>query len=126
MKKIYTEISAGEIVDKLTILQIKKKKIKNKQSLFEIRKEYKSLLNTLKTNVKFGASIKKLWKELLNVNLKIWEMENYKRDAQKHLEKITKTAVEVYKNNDKRAVIKHKINRITKSDIREIKNYSKY
>ena len=53
-------------------------------------------------------------------------MENYKRDAQKHLEKITKTAVEVYKNNDKRAVIKHKINRITKSDIREIKNYSKY
>ena len=126
MKKIYTEISAGEIVDKLTILQIKKKKIKNKQSLFEIRKEYKSLLNTLKTNVKFGASIKKLWKELLNVNLKIWEMENYKRDTQKHLEKITKTAVEVYKNNDKRAVIKHKINRITKSDIREIKNYSKY
>jgi len=126
MKKIYTEISAGEIVDKLTILQIKKKKIKNKQSLFEIRKEYKSLLNTLKTNVKFGASIKKLWKELLNVNLKIWEMENYKREAQKHLEKITKTAVEVYKNNDKRAVIKHKINRITKSDIREIKNYSKY
>ena len=118
MKKIYTEISAGEIVDKLTILKIKKKKIENKQSLFEIRKEYKSLLNTLKTNVKFGASIKKLWKELLNVNLKIWEMENYKRDAQKHLEKITKTAVEVYKNNDKRAVIKHKINRITKSDIR--------
>jgi len=126
MKKIYTEISAGEIVDKLTILQIKKKKIKNKQSLFEIRKEYKSLLSTLKTNIKFGASIKKLWKELLNVNLKIWEMENYKREAQKHLEKITKTAVEVYKNNDKRAVIKHKINRITKSDIREIKNYSKY
>lgn len=126
MKKIYTEISAGEIVDKLTILQIKKKKIKNKQSLFEIRKEYKSLLSTLKTNIKFGASIKKLWKELLNVNLKIWEMENYKREAQKHLEKITKTAVEVYKNNDKRAVIKHKINKITKSDIREIKNYSKY
>lgn len=53
-------------------------------------------------------------------------MENYKREAQKHLEKLTKTAIEVYKNNDKRAVLKQKINKITKSNIQEVKNYSKY
>lgn len=126
MKKIYTEISAGEIVDKLTILQIKKTKINNEQNLIQIKKEYNSLFDDLKKNIQINAKIKKLWKELLNVNLKIWEMENYKREAQKHLEKITKTAVEVYKNNDKRALIKLKINKITKSNIQEIKNYSKY
>lgn len=126
MKKIYTEISAGEIVDKLTILQIKKTKIYNKKNLIQIKKEYNSLFGDLKKNVQINTKIKKLWKELLKVNLKIWEMENYKREAQKHLEKITKTALEVYKNNDKRALIKLKINKITKSNIQEIKNYSKY
>lgn len=126
MKKIYTEISAGEIVDKLTILQIKKKKISNRQSLILIRKEYNSLFNVLKKNIKFTLKIKRLWRELLKVNSNIWEMENYKREAQKHLEKLTKTAIEVYKNNDKRAVLKQKINKITKSNIQEVKNYSKY
>jgi len=126
MKKIYTEISAGEIVDKLTILQIKKKKISNRQSLILIRKEYNSLFNVLKKNIKFTLKIKRLWRELLKVNSNIWEMENYKREAQKHLEKLTKTAIEVYRNNDKRAVLKQKINKITKSNIQEVKNYSKY
>ena len=110
----------------LQFYKLKKKKISNRQSLILIRKEYNSLFNVLKKNIKLTFKIKKLWKELLKVNSNIWEMENYKREAQKHLEKLTKTAIEVYKNNDKRAFLKQKINKITKSNIQEVKNYSKY
>jgi len=67
-----------------------------------------------------------LWKDLFKTNLTIWEMENFKREAQKHLEKIAKVAISVYKNNDDRAKIKLKINKLTNSSIREVKKYSKY
>jgi len=63
---------------------------------------------------------------LFKTNLKIWEMENFKREAQKELEKITKVAINVYKSNDDRAKIKLKINRLTGSNIKEVKKYSKY
>ncbi len=126
MKKVYIETSIGEIIDKLTILEIKKKKISKKAHLAQINKEYSSLKNSLKKNVKIDSKIKKLWKHLYKTNLKIWEMENFKREAQKYLEKITKVATNVYKNNDDRAKIKLKINRLTGSNIKEIKKYSKY
>ena len=126
MKKVYTETSVGDIIDKLTILEIKKKKISKKAHLSQINKEYSSLRGTLKKNVKIDAKVKKLWKNLFITNLKIWEMENFKREAQKHLEKIAKVASGVYKSNDDRAEIKLKINRLTGSNIREVKKYSKY
>jgi len=94
--------------------------------LTQINKEYSSLKNTLKKNVKIDAKVKKLWKNLFKTNLKIWEMENFKRETQKHLEKITEVAINVYKNNDDRAQIKLKINKLTGSNVREVKKYSKY
>ena len=92
----------------------------------QINKEYSSLRNTLKKNVKIDSKVKNLWKNLFKTNLKIWEMENFKREAQKHLEKITEVAINVYKNNDDRAKIKLRINKLTGSNIKEVKKYSKY
>mgnify|MGYP001197437392 FL=1 len=126
MKKVYIETSIGEIIDKLTILEIKKKKISKKAHLTQINKEYKSLKITLQKKVKINVKVKKLWKDLFKTNLAIWEMENFKREAQKHLEKIAKVATGVYKSNDERAKIKLKINKLTGSSIREVKRYSKY
>ena len=126
MKKVYIETPIGDIIDKLTILEIKKKKISKKSHLNQINKEYSSLKKTLKRNVKIDTKVKKLWKNLYNTNLKIWEMENFKRETQKHLEKITQVAIDVYKNNDDRAQIKLRINKLTGSNVREVKKYSKY
>jgi len=126
MKKVYIETPIGDIIDKLTILEIKKKKISSKSQLFQINKEYSSLKKTLQKNVKIDGKVKSLWRNLYKTNLEIWEMENFKREAQKYLEKITKVAINVYKNNDERAKIKLKINKITGSNIIEIKKYSKY
>jgi|TARA_B110000967_G_C18386541_1_gene317855 hypothetical protein len=126
MKKVYIETPIGDIIDKLTILEIKKKKIFKKKHLYQINKEYTSLSNTLKKNIKIDSTIKKLWKDLFNTNLEIWEMENFKRETQKQLEKITQIATNVYKCNDERANLKLKINKLTGSNIREIKKYSKY
>ena len=126
MKKVYIETPIGDIIDKLTILEIKKKKISKKEHLRQINKEYSSLKKTLKKNIKIDRKLKVLWKDLFHTNLKIWEMENFKREAQKHLEKITEVAINVYKNNDDRANLKLRINKLTKSNIREIKKYSKY
>ena len=126
MKKVYIETPIGDIIDKLTILEIKKKKISKKAHLAQIKKEYSSLRNTLKKNVKIDSKVKNLWKNLFKTNLKIWEMENFKREAQKHLEKITEVAINVYKNNDDRAKIKLRINKLTGSNIKEVKKYSKY
>jgi len=126
MKKIYTETSVGEIIDKITILEIKKKKISKKSNLSQINKEYLVLTNSIKKNVKISKKFKKLWIDLKKTNLKIWEMENHKRLAQKELEKLTRIARDVYKYNDMRAEIKLKINKITGSNLREIKQYTKY
>ena len=92
----------------------------------QINKEYLSLKKTLIQNIKIDTKVKKLWKNLYKTNLKIWEMENFKREYKKHLEKITEVAIDVYKNNDDRAQIKLRINKLTGSNIREVKKYSKY
>ena len=126
MKKVHIETPIGDIIDKLTILEIKKKMISKKKHLFEINKEYLSLKETLKKNVKIDPSIKKLWKGLIETNLKIWKMENFKREAQKQLEKINQIHTDVYKSNDDRAELKLKINKLTGSNIREVKEYAKY
>tara|TARA_B100000686_G_C16173174_1_gene657305 strand:- start:200 stop:586 length:387 start_codon:yes stop_codon:yes gene_type:complete len=124
--KIYIESAVGELIDKITILEIKRKKISNKNSLSAINKEYSVLKKTLKKNVKINKQLKKLWKVLEQINSKIWEMEDKKRQTQRHLEELSKLAKDVYKFNDRRADIKSKINKITKSNLREVKSYAKY
>ena len=124
--KIYIESVIGELVDKITILEIKRKKISNKNSLSSINKEYSVLKKILKKNIKVSEQLKNQWNLLKQTNLKIWEMEDQKRLTQKHLEKLSQLAKNVYKFNDRRAEIKQKINKITGSNLREIKKYAKY
>ena len=124
--KIYIESVIGELIEKITILEIKRKKISNKNSLSSINKEYSVLKKILKKNIKVSKQLKNQWNLLKQTNLKIWEMEDQKRLTQKHLEKLSQLAKNVYKFNDRRAEIKQKINKITGSNLREIKKYAKY
>ncbi len=124
--KIYIESVIGELIDKITILEIKRKKISNKNDLNSINKEYSVLKKILKKNIKVSKQLKNQWNLLKQTNLKIWEMEDQKRLTQKHLEKLSQLAKNVYKFNDRRAEIKQKINKITGSSLREIKKYAKY
>ncbi len=82
MNKIYAEISAGELVDKITILKIKKEKITNKEKLIEIKKELNSLTNTFNKSIKKNINLETLTKELKNINLKLWDIEDKKRELE--------------------------------------------
>ena len=126
MNKIYAEISAGELVDKITILKIKKEKITNKEKLIEIKKELDSLTNTFNKSIKKNINLETLTKELKNINLKLWDIEDKKRELEKKQEfgkEFIKLARNVYKFNDERAKIKLKINEALGSNIKEIKSY---
>ena len=128
-KKILTEISAGELLDKICILEIKLNKIKDSDSQTEIKKEHLVLKNTEKSNIKITPEILKLVDELKIVNTQLWEIEDklriYEKDKNFKSEFID-LARNVYLNNDKRSVIKSKINKLLGSNIREIKQYVKY
>jgi len=126
MNKIYAEISAGELVDKITILKIKKEKITNKEKLIEIKKELDSLTNTFNKSIKKNINLETLTKELKNVNLKLWNVENKKRELEKKQgfgKEFIELARNVYKFNDERAKIKLKINEALGSNIKEVKSY---
>jgi len=126
MNKIYAEISAGELVDKITILKIKKEKITNKEKLIEIKKELDSLTNTFNKSIKKNINLETLTKELKNINLKLWDIENKKRELEKKQEfgkEFIELARSVYKSNDERAKIKFKINEALGSNIKEVKSY---
>ena len=126
MNKIYAEISAGELVDKITILKIKKEKITNKEKLVEIKKELDSLTNTFNKSIKKNINLETLTKELENVNLKLWNIEDKKRELEKKQEfgkEFIELARNVYKFNDERAKIKLKINEALGSNIKEVKSY---
>ena len=126
MNKIYAEISAGELVDKITILKIKKEKIANKEKLVEIKKELDSLTNTFNKSIKKNINLKTLTKELKNINLKLWDIENKKRELEKKQrfgKEFIELARNVYKSNDERAKIKLKINEALGSNIKEVKSY---
>ena len=126
MNKIYAEISAGELVDKITILEIKKEKITNKEKLIEIKKELDSLTNTFNKSIKKNINLETLTKELKNVNLKLWDIENKKRELEKKQrfgKEFIELARNVYKFNDERAKIKLKINEALGSNIKEVKSY---
>ena len=126
LDKILAEISAGELIDKITILEIKKVKIKNKDKLTEIEKELLSLNETMKKFIPDNSKISKFKDHLKNINLKLWDIEDGKRSAEKNNdfgEKFIELARNVYKFNDERAKIKLAINNALGSNVKEIKSY---
>ena len=128
-KKILTEISAGELLDKISILEIKLDKIKDKESLVEINKEYESLNKTKNSNLNLTEDLKNLINKLKEINMKLWTIEDEKRTCEKNKDfgkNFIELARQVYFNNDKRAKIKSKINEILGSNIKEVKQYVSY
>ena len=128
-KKILSEISAGELLDKISILEIKLEKIKDKESYEEINKEYKILKEVQNLNIKLTEKLKTLFKEIKDINLNLWNIEDKLRICEKNKDYgqiFIKLARSVYLNNDKRSKIKSEINEILGSNIREIKQYVDY
>jgi hypothetical protein len=126
LDKILAEISAGELIDKITILEIKQAKISNKEKLHDIEKEMLSLNETMKKTIPDQNKIKDLISKLKEINLKLWDIEDGKRAAEKESnfgEKFIELARNVYKFNDERAKIKLAINNALGSNIKEVKSY---
>jgi len=128
-KKILSEISAGELLDKISILEIRIEKVKDKSDLEEINKEYKILKESQKLAINFTDEIQKLFQEIKQINQKLWNIEDKIRSCEKEKDfgqKFIDLARSVYFNNDKRAKIKSEINKLLGSNIKEIKQYSNY
>ena len=128
-KKILSEISAGELLDKISILEIKLHKIKDEDSRKEIIKEYDALKEVKNLNVNLTIEIEHLFKEIKEVNLNLWNIEDQIRICEKNKnfgQEFIDLARNVYLNNDKRAKIKSEINKILGSNIKEIKQYVEY
>jgi hypothetical protein len=123
---ILAEISAGELIDKITILEIKKIKIKNQSKLLEIDKELTSLNKTMSKFIPDTSKIDQYKNELKNINLKLWDIEDGKRKSEKDQSfgnDFISLARNVYLFNDKRAKIKLSINDALGSNIKEVKSY---
>ena len=128
-KKILTEISAGELLDKISILEIKLEKIKDKNSQEEIKKEYKILKEIQNSSIKMEDEIKDLFKLIKEINIKLWNIEDNLRTCEKNKDfgkNFIELAREVYFNNDKRSKIKSEMNKVLGSNIREVKQYANY
>ena len=126
LDKILAEISAGELFDKITILEIKKQKISNSEKLVDVEKELKSLKDTAGKFIPNQSSISKHVNDLKEINLKLWDIEDGKRAAEKEKkfdQKFIELARNVYKFNDERAKIKLAINTALGSNIKEVKSY---
>ena len=129
MSKILTEISAGEFLDKLSILEIKLNKIKDLISLNEVKKEYEILNETKNKNINFSKEIEILYKDLKETNEKLWKIEDEIRLCEKNSDfkdKFIQLSRDVYFTNDKRSKTKSEINKILGSNIIEIKQYTQY
>ena len=127
--KIFAEISVGELLDKISILEIKLKNIKDVQKIKIISKELESLNYSLKKDVRITDEIKSLYEDLKKINIKLWSIEDGKRDCERNGdfgEKFIQLARSVYIENDQRAKIKNKINKISGSNISEVKSYDQY
>tara|TARA_Y100001958_G_C21026938_1_gene401374 strand:- start:390 stop:785 length:396 start_codon:yes stop_codon:yes gene_type:complete len=126
LNRILAEISAGELLDKITILEIKKEKIKDDEKLKDIDKELSSLSATSDKNIPDKSKINDLILSLKKINLRLWDIEENKRKAEKN-KKFDETFIslsrDVYKSNDERAKIKLKINEILGSNIKEVKSH---
>ena len=129
MNKILVEVSVGELLDKISVLEIKKEKIKDPEKLKFINDEYNILNEQLKNNVKSEEKLDNLFKSLKEINSKLWVIEDEKRLCEKNSdfgEKFIKLSRDVHFLNDDRAKIKLEINKLTKSKIKEIKEYTNY
>ena len=129
MNKIIVEVSIGELLDKISILEIKQEKIRNPEKLKFIHKEHSILKNQLEKNVKTDDKLNNLYQSLKDINAKLWVIEDDKRECEKNKdfgEKFIKLSRDVHFLNDDRAKIKLEINDHTGSVIKEIKEYTSY
>ena len=129
MNKILVEVSVGELLDKISILEIKKEKIKDSDNLIFINDEYLVLTKQLDENITLEDELKKLYEELKAINAKLWDIEDKKRMCEKNSdfgENFIKLSRDVHFLNDDRAKIKLAINNKTGSKIKEIKQYTNY
>ena len=129
MNKIIVEISIGELLDKISILEIKQEKIKDPEKLKFVTDEHSILKNQLESNVKTDTKIDELYKSLKQINSKLWLIEDDKRQCEKDKdfgEKFIMLSREVHFLNDDRSKIKLEINNYTGSKIKEIKEYTSY
>ena len=129
MNKILIEVSVGELLDKISILEIKQKKIKDAEKLKFINEEYNILKDQLDKNVKYNEKLEKLFQSLKEINAKLWLIEDDKRMCEKNSDfgdKFIKLSRNVHILNDDRAKIKLEINNHTGSKIKEIKEYTNY
>ena len=128
-KKILSEISAGELLDKISILEIKLEKIKNKVNQEKINKEYKILKEVQNSSIEVTEKLKTLFKKIKEVNQNLWDIEDKLRFCEKNKDfgkNFIELARGVYFNNDKRAKIKSEINKLLGSNIKEVKQYVNY
>ena len=129
MNKIIVEVSVGELLDKISILEIKQVKIKDPDKLKFISNEHSILKNQLDSNVKSDNKLNDLFQSLKEINAKLWVIEDDKRQCEKDKdfgEKFIKLSREIHFLNDDRAKIKLEINNYTGSNIKEIKEYTSY
>ena len=129
MNKILVEVSVGELLDKISILEIKQGKIKDPDKLEFISNEHSILKDQLDKNVKSNEKLEKLYQSLKEINSKLWVIEDDKRQCEKEkdfTEKFIKLSRDVHFLNDDRAKIKLEINNLTGSKIKEIKEYTSY
>jgi hypothetical protein len=129
MNKILVEVSVGELLDKISILEIKQEKIKNLEKLKFINEEHSILKDQLDNNVKSDQKLNELFESLKEINAKLWIIEDDKRQCEKEknfTETFIKLSRDVHFLNDDRAKIKLEINNHTGSKIKEIKEYTSY
>ncbi len=129
MNKIIVEISIGELLDKISILEIKQEKIKDPEKLKFIFKEHSILKNQMKNNIKSDDKLNKLFQSLKEINAKLWIIEDDKRKCEKDKDfgdNFIRLSRDVHFLNDNRAKIKLEINKYTGSIIKEIKEYTNY
>ena len=129
MNKIIVEVSIGELLDKISILEIKLEKIKDPQKLKFITNEHSILKNQLDNNVESNEKLSELFQSLKEINTRLWKIEDDKRQCEKDKdfgEKFIKLSRDVHFLNDDRANIKLEINNLTGSTIKEIKEYTSY
>ncbi len=129
MNKILVEVSVGELLDKISILEIKKDKIKDPEKLEYIKDELSILREEFKNNIKSDSKIDKLYQSLKIINTRLWTIEDDKRKCEREkdfTENFIKLSRDVHILNDDRAKIKLEINNHTGSKIKEIKEYTSY
>ena len=129
MNKILVEVSVGELLDKISILEIKQEKIKDTEKLNFINEEHSILKDQLNDNVKIDKKLTELFESLKQINAKLWVIEDDKRQCEKEkdfTDNFIKLSRDVYFLNDDRAKIKLEINIHTGSKIKEIKEYTSY